>query len=309
VGSWESQISRCQESVFAGALALLYRDVPTPLRDRLIQRVQEEAARGEIDLSGLWVAQTRGGRIEGVLLTQELAGRAAAVWAPVTRMRLGRSSLASALVRVVLADLQERGFALAQAVLDETTEPRTRRDLERGGMPWITDLLYLERNLKAELPPPAPLAFTWQSYTNELDSEFRTVLKASYTASLDMPELENARTLDEIMMGHRAAGSFSPDRWQLGRLPGEPDSAAVLLMTSIPERNLWEVIYLGLTPQARGRGLGRDVIRHAVELARGNAASLLLTVDARNLPAVQLYTSCGFQIRDRRSLHLAVFSR
>jgi mycothiol synthase len=35
---------------------------------------------------------------------------------------------------------------------------------------------------------------------------------AAYTGSLDMPELEGALSLDDIMEGHRAAGRFMADR-------------------------------------------------------------------------------------------------
>ena len=42
----------------------------------------------------------------------------------------------------------------------------------------------------------------------------------------------------------------------------------MLLLTAVPGRDAWDVIYLGLTPPARGRGLGRAVIRQALETAR-----------------------------------------
>ena len=121
-----------------------------------------------------------------------------------------------------------------------------------------------------------------------------------------MPELEGTRGLEDILAGHQAAGLFVPERWRLGRLPGEPEAAAVLLLTEVPGRDAWEVIYLGLTPAARGRGLGRAVIRHALELARGHAPILELAVDLRNTPAVRLYRATGFIPRDRRAVHLAV---
>jgi ribosomal protein S18 acetylase RimI-like enzyme len=66
------------------------------------------------------------------------------------------------------------------------------------------------------------------------------------------------------------------------------------------------VIYLGLTPAARGRGLGRAVLRRALELARANTPRLELAVDLRNTPAVQLYRATGFTVRDRRAVHLAL---
>ena len=131
-------------------------------------------------------------------------------------------------------------------------------------------------------------------------------MQATYTGSLDMPELEGTRGLEDILAGHQAAGLFVPERWRLGRIPGEPEAAAVLLLTQAPGRDAWEVIYLGLTPSARGRGLGRAVIRHALELARGQAPVLELAVDLRNTPAVRLYRDTGFTPRDRRAVHLAV---
>jgi ribosomal protein S18 acetylase RimI-like enzyme len=121
-----------------------------------------------------------------------------------------------------------------------------------------------------------------------------------------MPELEGARALDDILDGHRAAGLFAPGRWQLGRIPGEPEAAAVLLLAAVPGRDAWEVIYLGLTPAARGRGLGRAVLQHALELAREHVPHLELAVDLRNTPAVRLYQAAGFTVRDRRTVHLAI---
>ena len=76
------QIAPCPPEARAAALEVLYRRVPEALRYRLIVEVLNEATRGEIDLSGLWVAHERTGRIVGALLTQPLAGKAAAVWAP-----------------------------------------------------------------------------------------------------------------------------------------------------------------------------------------------------------------------------------
>ena len=50
---------------------------------------------------------------------------------------------------------------------------------------------------------------------------------------------------------HRAAGRFVAERWRVGHVQGEPEAAAVLLLSEIPDRDAWEVAYLGLTPAAR----------------------------------------------------------
>jgi ribosomal protein S18 acetylase RimI-like enzyme len=313
------QVMLCPPDARAAALEVLYRRVPSALRDRLIVEVLEEETRGEIDLSGLWVARERAGRISGALLTQPLAGKAAAVWAPEVRASWRRSALAAALVAAALADLKGRGFLLAQAVLDESAGLRAARDLIRGGMPRVTELVYLDRDTMTPLPPAAgpgrrggPVereacpTFDWQPYGPVTEAEFRSVLAATYVGSLDMPELEGARNLDDILDAHRAAGMFAPERWQLGRIPGEPDSAAVLLLAEPSGRDAWEVIYLGLTPAARGRGFGLTVLDHALDLARSHVPRLELAVDVRNIPAVRLYRTAGFTICDRRAVHLAL---
>ncbi len=309
---WEfrdSRIERCDESSRWAALEVLYRRVPAPLRDRLIVEVLEESARGDLDLTGLWVASGRGGRIEGVLFTQELAGRAAAVWAPEISRKWHRSVLATALIETALADLKARGIVLAQAVMDESADPRTSRDLERGGMPRITELLYLERETALPLVMKDRVEFSWTPYCDQIEDEFRRVLRDTYDKSLDMPELEGTRGLDEILAGYRAAGCYDPGRWRLGRLANEPGAAAILLLTEIPSREAWEVMYLGLTIPARRRGLGLAILRHALDLAQGRARMIELAVDARNHPARRLYESAGFTLRDRRVVHLAVLGR
>ena len=145
----------------------------------------------------------------------------------------------------------------------------------------------------------------WKSYTPETESEFREVLQATYLGSLDMPELEGIRSLDDILASHRAGGRFDPGRWQLGYLSGEPAASAILLLSELPDHMAWEVAYLGLVPAARGRGIGRAALAHAVESARAHTARLELAVDGRNYPAHRLYSAAGFTPFDRRSVHLA----
>ncbi len=306
-----ARVMPCPVEARPAALEVLYRRMPSSLRGHLIAEVLEDARRGELDLSGLWVARIRSGRIVGAMMTQALAGKTAAVWPPEVKPSWRRAALAAALVEAALEDLAARGYRLAQAALDESAGPMAARDLTRGGMPRVTELLYLQRDTATPLPPvgaPAGAAadFEWRPFDACIAAEFREVLQATYVGSLDMPELEGTRGLDDILAGHRASRIVVPENWRLGRIPGEPQAAAVLLLAAAPGRDAWEVVYLGLTPAARGRGLGRAVIRHALDLARGRAPILELAVDLRNTPAVRLYRSCGFIPRDHRSVHLAI---
>jgi ribosomal protein S18 acetylase RimI-like enzyme len=303
-----AQVLRCPPGERRAALGVLYRRMPAAVRPRLIAHALDEAVNGQIDLSGLWIARRRG-RIVGALLTQPLAGRAAAVWAPEVDAAWRRSALAVALVRAALADLKARGFQIAQALLDESASRHGASDLAGGGLPHITELIYLERRTAAPLAvrPDAP-PLDWRAYGPETDAEFRAVLRATYAGSLDMPELEGIRSLDDILASHRAAGRFVPARWRLGRARGEPEAAAVLLLSEFADRDAWEVAYLGLTPAARGRGLGHAALAHALTLARPCTARLELAVDARNHPATRLYSDTGFSPFDHRAVHLAALA-
>ena len=135
---------------------------------------------------------------------------------------------------------------------------------------WVTELVYLERSTKIPLPrasDSSTVNLSWRTFDLAQEAEFYELLQSTYKSSLDMPELEGMRSLDDIMAGHRATGQFMPEMWQLGQVPGEAEAAAVLLLAEIPQRDAWEIVYLGLTPAARGRGLGRAVLAHALQLA------------------------------------------
>jgi mycothiol synthase len=302
------EIVPCPLEEQASALELLYRRVPRAIRSQAINEVLGSARRGELDLSGLWMARLRG-RVVGAMLTQILAGRAAAIWAPEVAIRWGRATTAAGLVHAALVDFHGRGIQIAQALVDEAAPRREGADLARGGLPWVTDLVYLERPtfppLQVGLNCPS---FHWERYAPETEQDFQKVLRATYAGSLDMPELEGVRSLDDIIASHQEGSRFNPERWQIGWLPGEPASAAILLLSELPDHKAWEVTYLGLTPPARGRGLGQSALAHALNLASPFTPRLELAVDARNTPAQRLYRAAGFVPFDRRAVHLAALN-
>ena len=298
-----SALGPCPPPERASALEILYRRMPGSTRAATIVELLRQAEDGVLDLSGLWIARRRS-RIVGAMLTQALAGRVAALWPPEVVWRWRGPGLAPALVRAAIAFYRARGFRLAQALVDHDAPRRATADLVRGGLPYVTDLNYLGRSTLAPLAdvPDSP-RFRWTSYDDADPEEFERVLGRTYLGSLDMPELGGLRGFDDVLEGHREKGRFDPSRWRLGRVIGMPEAAAVVLL-SAGEAGVWEVSYLGLTPPARGRGLGRSALAHALELARPHAQRLELAVDIRNLPADRLYRRAGFEPFDRRGVHL-----
>ena len=67
------------------------------------------------------------------------------------------------------------------------------------------------------------------------------------------------------------------------------------MLVEVPDSTTWELAYLGIVPEHRGRRLGRAMAVHVLQALRGQPATrLLLAVDDRNVPALRLYESLDF---------------
>jgi ribosomal protein S18 acetylase RimI-like enzyme len=80
-----------------------------------------------------------------------------------------------------------------------------------------------------------------------------------------------------------------------------------LPLTEVPDLKSWDLLYLGVTPETRGKGFGRELARKALWEARAaEAPQLTLSVDVRNQPAVNLYKSLRFEAYDQREVFLKI---
>jgi ribosomal protein S18 acetylase RimI-like enzyme len=196
---------------------------------------------------------------------------------------------------------------LGQCLLSES-EAALAAPLERNGFAHVTALWYLQHDLSL---PAGILAarerLRYFPYNQLADpSEFHDTLLRSYEGTRDCPEISGVRTIDEIIVGHRAQGKHDPGRWWLALAGSRP--AGVLLLNEVPEWAAWDVAYVGVVPAERGRGFGRELMHKALVEARADgAARLTLSVDARNEPAWRLYTDLGFAAHDRREVYLAIW--
>ena len=75
---------------------------------------------------------------------------------------------------------------------------------------------------------------------------------------------------------------------------------AAMILCSRVDDDVAHITQLCVAPAARGRGLGRDLLRHcARELARAGYRAITLTVTESNARAVALYRDLGFTLRHR----------
>jgi ribosomal protein S18 acetylase RimI-like enzyme len=270
-------------------VALILGGGGPPADQARVAEFLEFAAQRGIDLSLLWVARA-GERI---------------VWAALPVLSPGKTMLVlhpgcqpagidvGPVIRSVCDLAASRGVQLAQALVDPT-DAATLAFFTCEGFATMAELLYLHRLVRKPLPtPPLPGGFALATYSSQNHSLFARTILRSYQGSLDCPGLNGLRDVEDIVAGHKTSGEFDPQYWFLlseGQTP-----QAVLLLSKVPRTEGVELVYLGLAPEARGRGVGDVLVRQALWAVRQMNLSLLsLAVDAQNAPALRLYHRHGF---------------
>jgi ribosomal protein S18 acetylase RimI-like enzyme len=214
------------------------------------------------------------------------------------------------LVERVLEHFRGRAIDLAQALLDPA-ERKAIRLFEQCGFERLAELIYLDREVRKAHDAALPAGLSWAEYSDRTHAEFAATISRSYAGSLDCPSLNGRRDVQDVIAGHKAAGEFDPKLWFVLR---EGTAArGVLLLNRSPRTDAVELVYLGLAPEARGRGLGDLMMKHALAVtALVGARRLTLAVDSRNKPALKLYHRSGLSrvcsrvalLRDLRGVRL-----
>ena len=210
-----------------------------------------------------------------------------------------KSDATRAMVEQICARAAAEGVHLAQSLL-EPNHSSAQSLLMGCGFERLAELLYMQADFSRPPAPPAtPAGLRWVTYGAEVHGLFARGIMGSYERSMDCPALNGLRDINDIMAGHRATGAFDPALW-FALCEGD-EAAAVLLLSRVPRTDVLELVYVGLAPAYRGRGLGDLLMRRAVVAIReSGCARLSLAVDAQNLPALKLYWRHGMQAMGRK---------
>lgn len=136
------------------------------------------------------------------------------------------------------------------------------------------------------------------------DDEFATLVEQTYTQTLDCPQLAEYRTASQTLAGYQASGAFDPSLWfrveqdqqAIGCLILARHESAALTEGKQSTAVVIEIVYMGLIPAARGKGLGKRLVERAIRAARElGAEQIILAVDRQNQPAGEIYRSAGLQ--------------
>jgi GNAT superfamily N-acetyltransferase len=287
------------------AFRLIFQHLPEPERERRIGNALRLLELGELNAAGLFVVRGRQG-LRGAMICLPVPGASGLVWPPQSAGDRRRIEVEDALASHASAWLRQRGAKLAQALL-VPEEAYLAVPLERNGFRHITSLLYMRHAGVVPFPGSASHEDLVYLPVDAVDLPlFQQTLVRTYDGTLDCPEVSNVRDIREVIEGHRAQGHEGTDHWWL--ILEQDCPVGVLLATASAEWDSWDIAYVGVVPEARRRGLGREVVRRALLEARAAEASqVTLSVDARNEPALQLYERLGFERYDRREVYLAIW--
>ncbi len=264
------------------------------------QRFMHYSKTNGIQLDAMWGRVDRVGRIVQAVLAVPNPGRTAMIFASHPGSPQEVPSL-GALIDHTAAQLATGGIQLAQLLL-EPQESLERQAALTGGFTELATLTYLQRPVSKRMLPPSPKwcdGAATETYVEHLYDDFLLAVIASYEDTLDCPKLFGLREPQDILAGHRATGKFDPSLWTLLRVDAKP--VGVVLLNPFPEQRTIELVYLGLAPVIRGRGLGRQLLRHALRLLHGRRERIVtLAVDEHNAPALRIYRAEGFRDELRR---------
>jgi ribosomal protein S18 acetylase RimI-like enzyme len=283
--------------------ALLERPGVTPAEiDEQIDALLRYTLRRQVSLEHCMIAREQG-RLAGACLCIDGAGRLSTVFIPTQSRFLAASTVMVGLLEEVARQGRLRNVQLLQA----TVVPGTRLESDvyrQAGFERLAQMIYMDSDLTQPLRSPQPIVdVEWLTYDNAVHPLFARVVQETYERSLDCVGLNKVRHIEDILASHKAAGEFEPRHWFVARVGGQP--AGVILLSRVPERWALEVVYMGVLPAWRGRGCGAGLLLKALETAREQAlATLTLTVDATNEPALRLYARFGFRETARREVWL-----
>ena len=295
------EIVRCPAELRAEALAIVLCDLAPSQRRVVAQPLLEVDNSAEFVNEPLFIAR-RGEQVRGAAWGQRQPGNVAVFWPP--QLVSGEEPrTVFPLAEAVVRDLDETAIDLTQSLLPEP-DPATICVLQHVGFRHLADLLYLTcESARFPLAAPKPGEIEFEQYVGTQRGRLLRLIERTYEGTLDCTALNGARDIDDVVNGYQATGVFRPENWLFVRC-GSQD-VGVLLLADHAQARHWELMYMGLVPEFRGRGWGRQITRYAQWLGRGaRIERVLVAVDAANKPAVDAYRGTGFEIWERRAVYL-----
>lgn len=291
------------------ALRLLFARFPIHEQPIRLTDAMQSAERGSLNLDGLLIARENGQPVGAALAMHQQDG-ISLVWPPVTSCQAVDSQAVEQGLMVRICDeIDLAGSQLAQVLLapDDISEIEL---LEKHRFEHSADIFFLARPLTPDdlKGTPNDGTFEHDTFSQARIDRYESVIERTYQGSLDCPFLNEFRNGRDAIVSHKLSGRFDPAGWRIYRI-GEQD-IGVMLMNEHPDQDAIELVYFGIVPEFRGRGLGRRLLADGLQAAAITGRALLfLAVDCGNIYANALYGEFGFEELARRRVMIRRSSR
>ncbi|MBC8356316.1 MAG: GNAT family N-acetyltransferase [Planctomycetes bacterium] len=288
----------------AEALAMLVSQEPASERAGRVATIAAAFRQGDNSTPTL-VGAKQNEKLVGVAWGQVLPGKTALLWPPHI-LKGEREIIGDRLQMFLDTQLEALGIRMAQAVLPNREHASAKR-LTRVGYSHAADLLYLATQVDRVDTGTADRDIEFEPFALADRDRLAVLIEKTYIDTLDVPALDGVRDIGDVLDGYEQTGEFSPDRWFFIR--NNRQDVGCLLLSDHPSQQQWELVYMGIVPEARGHRWGLQATRFAQQRAKdAGRQRLILAVDASNDPAVSAYTKAGFFELLRRSVLLKIFS-
>ena len=236
---------------------------------------------------GLWVSQQQG-CIDSAIWVQPLGNATAQLWLP-----RQQDPAAQALLQAAYRWITEQGITFCHTVLPPC-HYAWEATLFAHNMTRLAELHYLSGSITSSPLASSsnkPAAIQLQAFIELDESAQKALIDGVSQESLDCPDLREALSSETLLAGFYQKAPHAPHYWYSVHVDGQP--VGVLLLSPLKDL-CWELLLMGVIPQWRGKGIGREVLQAAFRLAaQEGATEIMLTVDALNMPAQRLYQRAG----------------
>lgn len=309
LGSPETSVVRVPRQLRGEAAARLVASPgvdPSDAGLRFLKRAREHG----ISLDLFWAVTDGLGRVRQSALVVPQAGRTAMIFLSGVGEDArcgGREQQSRDRIAVIRGAIRGTIDAMGDAVhlvqaLPAPEEWWAVEAFQGAGMLRLGDLAYLRRPLRSPVGTASGLP-AWPEGVEvrpmpslddpEARRTLREALERTYIDTLDCPGLCQMRETDDVIDSHRATGEADPSLWWIVFLNNRPEGC--VLLSPCPDQDSVELVYMGLGPALRGRGLASGLLARAIDRSqRTRLAHVICAVDEKNEPARALYARLGF---------------
>lgn len=285
------------------ALKFVFADSPPDeLKLRLAQTVLEYDSNPSL-FQGLLIA-TSENEIVGTLWGVPMPGRTAVTGVPVIR---SQAHLVETIQRALFARLHDwldqQNITLNQIVVEAKEASLWRKRLEQHGYELELPLDYFQLPVPAdhqsENKPLDDSQLEFVDYEPKERQGLLEILEATFIDSQDCPQLDGVQEFSDQLDGYEATGDSGHDFWKRICVAGE--DAGLLLLSRHDQRQMMELVYIGIAPPFRRRGIAKAALKIASQVAQSaNCREVVIAVSVQNTAAYRLYEREGFQVIDSR---------